>query len=140
MGPRIRPAGEADRDGLAELAATLATSYPPSRSAFDATFDAVLVDDRAALLVAESTVDILGYVLGSYHPTFYANGPVAVVEEILVREHCRGQGVGRALMSDFEEWAAGRGCRLVTLATRRAAPFYLALGYTETAASLRRAL
>jgi hypothetical protein len=43
-------------------------------------------------------------------------------------------------MSAFEEWAAGQGCVLVALATRRAAPFYLALGYEESAAYLRKML
>ncbi len=43
-------------------------------------------------------------------------------------------------MSAFEEWAAGQGCVLVALATRRAAPFYLALGYEESAAYLRKVL
>ena len=34
-----------------------------------------------------------------------------------------GRGAGRALMSAFEEHAARRGCRLIALATRRAAAF-----------------
>ncbi|MGI5183418.1 hypothetical protein ACQEVZ_44890 [Dactylosporangium sp. CA-152071] len=33
-----------------------------------------------------------------------------------------------------------RNCSLVTLATRRAAPFYVALGYEESAAYLRKVL
>jgi hypothetical protein len=36
-------------------------------------------------------------------------------------------------MSAFEQWAAARGCALIALATRRAAPFYRALGYEESA-------
>ena len=43
-------------------------------------------------------------------------------------------------MSAFEMWAAKRGCALVALATRRAAPFYRALGYDESAAYLRKLL
>ena len=56
------------------------------------------------------------------------------VEEVLVTEAGRGQGTGRALMAAFETWAAEHGCALVALATRRAAPFYRALGYEESAA------
>jgi GNAT superfamily N-acetyltransferase len=48
--------------------------------------------------------------------------------------------VGLRLMSAFEEWAAERGCAQVALATRRAAPFYLALGYQESAVYLRKVL
>jgi hypothetical protein len=43
-------------------------------------------------------------------------------------------------MSAFERWAAGHGCTLVALATRRAAPFYRALGYEDSAAYLRKVL
>jgi hypothetical protein len=43
-------------------------------------------------------------------------------------------------MEAFEGWAAAGGCALVALATRRAAPFYRALGYQESAAYFRKAL
>lgn len=43
-------------------------------------------------------------------------------------------------MAAFERHAADRGCRLVALATRRAAPFYRALGYQESAAYFRKVL
>lgn len=60
----------------------------------------------------------LGYLLGFRHLTFFANGPAAWVEEIFVRGQERGRGIGRELMSAFEQWAATRGCMLVALATR----------------------
>ena len=41
-------------------------------------------------------------------------------------------------MSSFEDWAVGNGCALVALATRRAKPFYLAIGYQESATYLRK--
>ena len=43
-------------------------------------------------------------------------------------------------MGAFEQWAAGQGCALVALATRRAAPFYRAVGYEESAAYFRKVL
>jgi GNAT superfamily N-acetyltransferase len=70
----------------------------------------------------------------------YANGPVAWVEEVFVRGQDRGRGVGGALMSEFERWAAARDCALVALATRRAAPFYRALGYEDSAVYFRKIL
>jgi GNAT superfamily N-acetyltransferase len=84
--------------------------------------------------------ETLGYLLGFRHLTFYANGPVAWVEEVAVRRQDRGRGAGRALMSAFEQWAAAQGCALVALATRRAAPFYRAAGYEESAAYFRKVL
>jgi GNAT superfamily N-acetyltransferase len=58
----------------------------------------------------------------------------------MVRREHRGRGIGHDLMSAFERWAAARECTMVALATRRAAPFYLALGYEESAAYLRKVL
>ena len=45
-----------------------------------------------------------------------------------------------ALMSAYEQWATSRDCALVALATRRAAPFYRALGYEESAIYHRKIL
>jgi hypothetical protein len=43
-------------------------------------------------------------------------------------------------MEGFEKWAQARDSKLVGLATRRAAPFYIALGYEESAIFFRKVL
>ena len=58
----------------------------------------------------------------------------------MVREDRRRKGVGEGLMNQFEQWAKTRGSKLVALATRRAAAFYLALGYEESASYFRKLL
>ena len=159
---RIRPAAAADAAAVAGLAAELAQSFAFSLASFDACYPALLAAGHACLLVATAGPEdagpgysgpgysgpeysgpadgCLGYLLGFEHLTFYANGRVAWVEEVLVRGADRGQGAGRALMTAFEAWARGRDCALVALATRRAAPFYRALGYQDSAAYLRKIL
>jgi GNAT superfamily N-acetyltransferase len=136
----IRPASAADRGAVASLAAELAQSFPFSREMFDVSYPALIGDDDGCVLVAISGEQVIGYLLGFSHGTFYANGPVGWVEELFVLSPHRGDGTGRALMSAFERWAAARGCALVALATRRAKPFYLAIGYAESAAYLRKTL
>jgi GNAT superfamily N-acetyltransferase len=165
----IRRATAADADTVAELAAALAQSFPFSRAAFDQSYPAVLAAADACLLLAtngrqpatdgappatgggppatgggqpatDGGEDPVGYLLGFRHPAFFANAPVAWVEEILVRPEYRGHGAGRALMSAFEQHAADQGCALVALATRRAAAFYRALGYQESASYFRKVL
>jgi GNAT superfamily N-acetyltransferase len=90
--------------------------------------------------VAEQDQRPVGYILGFDHLTFYANGRVGWVEEVAVDEPWRNKGIGRLLMDGFERWARERGCRLVAVATRRAAGFYRTLGYEESAAFFRKVL
>ena len=137
---QVRSARAGDARGVAILAAELAQSFAFSVAGFEQSYPAVLSARDACLLVAAEGDECLGYVLGFRHLTFYANGPVGWVEEILVRPECRGHGLGRALMSAFEQWATEHDCTLVALATRRAAPFYRALGYQDSAAYLRKVL
>ena len=137
---QVRRAEAGDCEDVAVLAAELAQSFAFSPQRFRASYPALLADPGACLLLAADERGALGYLLGFRHLTFYANGPVAWVEEIAVRRRDRGQGAGRALMSAFERWAAGQGCALVALATRRAAPFYRAAGYEESAAYFRKVL
>ena len=142
---RIRHATADDADAVAGLAGGLAQSFAFSRASFAAHYPALLAAGHACLLVAVTGADsasdgYAGYLLGFEHLTFYANGRVAWVEEVFVRDGLRGRGVGRALMAAFERWARERGCVLVALATRRAAPFYRALGYEDSAAYLRKLL
>ena len=136
----IRPAGADDIDGVAALAAELAMSFEFSPEQFRVSYPALLATGGTCLLLAVDGSESVGYLLGFRHLTFYANGPVAWVEEVAVRDRDRGQGIGRALMDAFEEWAAVEGCALVALATRRAAPFYLTLGYEESATYFRKVL
>ncbi|MGH3298219.1 MAG: GNAT family N-acetyltransferase [Trebonia sp.] len=136
----VRPAEAGDVAAVAELAAELAQSFAFSPESFRASYPPLLADPAARLLLAADGPQVIGYLLGFRHLTFYANGPVAWVEEVVVRPRDRGRGVGAALMSAFEQWAAGQGCTLVALATRRAAPFYRALGYEESAVYFRKVL
>lgn len=136
----IRAAQESDITLLFPIVVEFATSFVPQQDSFDSAFHGVLGDHHALLLVAELDGSPVGYVLGFNHLTFFANGRVSWVEEIAVRSSLRGRGIGRALMTKFEEWAVSRGSKLVALATRRAAGFYLALGYEESATYFRKIL
>lgn len=137
---QIRQADAGDAEAVAGLAGELAQSFPFAADAFRVSYPALLAEEGACLLVAVNGGEHLGYLLGFRHLTFYANGPVAWVEELVVRQRDRGRGIGRALMSAFEQWAAAQRCALIALATRRAAPFYRALGYEESAAYFRKML
>ena len=72
-----------------------------------------------------------GYCLGFCHDTFYANGTVAWLAEIMVSSSHRRQSIGESLMASLEEWEKLKGAVISALATRRAANFYLAIEYQE---------
>ncbi len=139
-GFEVRSAAAGDADAVAGLAGQLAQSFLFSREGFDASYPALVDADDACVLVAVDRGRVIGYLLGFVHGTFYAGGPVGWVEEVFVRPERRARGIGRGLMTAFENWAAGRGCALIALATRRAQSFYLAIGYEESAIYLRKVL
>jgi len=140
MPTHIRTAQSIDAEGVLALARALATSFVVNDQAFYHVFSELLASPQAHLAVAEVDGQLVGYVLGFEHETFFANGCVAWVEEIMVSERFRRQGIGQLLMQEVETWAAQRGSKLVGLATRRAAPFYRALGYEESAIYFRKLL
>ena len=136
----IRKATEDDADALFGLAKEMATSFVPERAAFEIALADIISIDGANLSVAEVNSEVIGYCLGFDHYAFYANGRIAWVEEIAVKEPARRRGVGKVLMENFEEWSSKRGNRLVALATRRAASFYKSVGYEESATYFRKLL
>jgi GNAT superfamily N-acetyltransferase len=138
--PTIRRAELSDSDSLFSLARAFATSFSVERSAFESSFAALLRSPDAFVAVALDGEAAVGYLLGFDHNTFYANGRVSWVEEIMVAEDRRRRGIGRQLIESFEQWARSRQSKLVGLATRRAAPLYRTLGYEESATMFRKLL
>jgi GNAT superfamily N-acetyltransferase len=136
----IRLAEPGDAEAIWPLTRDFATSVSPVRRSFDVAFARLVVDDNALLVVAETSGRAVGYLLASSHETLFANGPVVWVEEVMVADEARRTGVGAALMTAAEDWAATRGAVYVSLATRRADAFYRALQYEESALFFRKML
>ena len=140
MKPRIRRATINDKDGVLALAEGFVTSFTLDQTKFKESFLQLIDDEDAVLLVADFNGVLIGYCLGFVYWTFYANGRVARLEEITVHSESRRSGIGRELMLEFEQWAKSKGAILSALATRRAAKFYQAIGYEESATYFRRLL
>ncbi len=106
---RIRRDAPSDSGALFELTREFATSFLPQVEAFQQSFDYLIKQDDALLLVVVEADQLLGHLLGFDHHALYANGRVSWVEEIMVRSDRRRCGLGRDLMLHFEQWAAARG-------------------------------
>lgn len=136
----IRKAKKQDLNSLFELVKVFATSFEPQIEPFTRSFEQILADNNAYAFVAEEDYKIIGYALGFIHSTFFANGNIAWLEEIMVDEKFRRTGIGTALVRTFEQAAISVECRLIALATRRADDFYLSIGYEKSATYFRKIL
>ncbi|MBI9113765.1 GNAT family N-acetyltransferase [Sanguibacter suaedae] len=134
----VRAAQADDAADVWPLVVAFATTFTPTEATFRATFAALLSLDSTLLLVAETDGAVVGYLSAHAHLTFIADGEVVWVEELMVAEGHRGEGVGSALLAHAEQWAAGRGAAYVSLASRRAGPFYLGHGYDDSATFFRK--
>ncbi|HIG29773.1 MAG TPA: N-acetyltransferase [Verrucomicrobiales bacterium] len=136
----IRQSELDDCEAVFVLAKQFASSFAVERAAFDKSYTVLQQSSDAYLGVAADGGRVVGYVLGFDHYTFFANGRVSWLEEIMVSEDSRRCGIGRRLMDSFESWAKVRSSKLVALATRRAASFYFSIGYEESATYFRKLL
>lgn len=100
-------------------------------------------ETTAPVLVALRDEQIAGFVtIGTR--SHWAGDLDAYVGELVVAEHCAGQGIGRSLMSAAEQWARSAGYTRLTIETgagnESARRFYATIGYLEEEVTLSRAL
>ena len=136
----VRQVMKAHEDSLYSLASSFPSPTRPGREAFSSAFSEKLTDSKSCVAVVEVEDELVGYISGYSHSTFYAAGPTAWVDELLVNERFRGRGFGRKLMEYFEAWADRQQCTLVGLATSGARDFYAHLGYESRAGYFKKYL
>ena len=136
----VRRAELSDAMAIWQLVQAFATSFTPRNDSFEGSFEMLLSQESAILLVACDQGQVIGYLLAHIHSTFYANGSVAIVEEIMVSPEARRQGVGSKLMATAEQIAREDGVQVISLATRRASEFYRSIGFEESATYFRKLL
>ncbi|MGC5167248.1 GNAT family N-acetyltransferase [Luteimicrobium sp. DT211] len=136
----VRVARPGDAAQVWPLVEAFAATTTPTRARFERAFPAAVARPDVVVLVAEEGDAVVGYLLAQLEPTFFADGPVAWVQEVMVRADRRGSGVGRALVRAAERWAQAGGAAYVSLASRRAGGFYEALGYVPSATFYERAV
>jgi len=137
---QVRQAIPEDKQYVLELARSFATSFAVEDKAFGEVFDNLLDQENVTFIVAEEDRQVVGYCLAFHHETFFANGLVTWVEEIMIDENFRGKHVGSLLMENIETTSRSKKSKLIALATRRANKFYENVGYEESATYYRKLL
>jgi ribosomal protein S18 acetylase RimI-like enzyme len=134
---KIRAAEPRDLDRLLELYSLLEGPYGkvrhPNGEAHDL-FTRVLLDPNQETLVAEVYDEVAGTLVLAVLPNLAHGGaPYAVVENVVVDEEYRGEGVGRALVREAMRRARRAGAYKLALCSNaertEAHGFYESLGF-----------
>jgi len=131
MSVRVRPMTERDARVVADLTGQL--GYPSTEAQIRRRFESVSGDPGSAVFVAE---DDDGRIVGWTHViarVFLESDPYAELTGLVVDRTARRKGVGHALVSAVEAWAAGRGYTTMRVRSNvkrvDARPFYEGRGY-----------
>ncbi len=130
-------------DGAQVLAFVQQLGYSPDERGYDETFAQVVRHPEAAVFVAAEGLRVIGYLALSQRPQIRLGGRAAVIDELLVDEARRGEGIGSALLAAALNYARGVGCLRVELTTKRSREsyqrgFYLAHGFREVSSAVLR--
>ncbi len=136
----IRDAKLKDEKRVFFLAKKFAKSFDIIEIKFNKTFNEFLINENVSFIVAEIDNEVIGYGLTFHHQTFYANGLVSWVQEIIIDEELRGRGIGSKMMKRVEEISKEKNAKLISLATIGAGEFYKKLGYKECATYYKKLL
>jgi len=93
-------------------------------------------ENTSCVLVAERAQHVVGMCTAQLLVSTAEGGIKALIEDVVVAESCRRQGVGTQLLMEIEQWAARQGAKRVDLLAdqrnNRALGFYQRLGWLET--------
>lgn len=137
----VRLATGSDIEAVFSLATRLSSAEKHNRNLFDEVFEKVIGDyPRTHLYVAEIQAEVVGYAVVTINELLYTNGPSAQLQEIVVADTVRGEGVGTGLVRAVERACQAADVSQLTVASRRAGGFYDRLGYVQQAEYMRRLL
>ncbi len=136
---KIRPATADDATAAVGLMAQLNEfGHGQVDAGVEDRFRAMLNLPQHAIFVAQhDRGQIVGLLTASHRWTLWHIGPCALIDELVVDEGARGQGVGRALIQAAIEWARAQACSEVEVSTEMdntaAQAFYRRLGFESEA-------
>lgn len=100
----------------------------------------MLDSEDCFLAVARERDEILGTATGICCNVL--SGSFLAIEDVVVKEECRGMGIGKKLMDALDEFAIERGCLYAILVSsgfrKEAHKFYEKQGFTEDVRGFRK--
>lgn len=138
---KIRDARPEDLDHLLELYAQLEGPYAERKALASGRaedlFTRILLDPNQHTIVAEVNDEIVGTLVVAILPNLgHGGAPYAVLENVVVDEESRGDGVGTALIEDAVDRARKAGAYKLALCSNlereSAHDFYRSLGMKQT--------
>jgi ribosomal protein S18 acetylase RimI-like enzyme len=117
--------------------ASLTNETSPLTEAYLATY---LASPISTILVAEADRHVVGLLSWSVRPDLYHAGDVCLIEELVVKQERRDQGIGGTLMQELFARLASHGCVEIAVAVMPenadAIRFYRSHGLCDQALSL----
>lgn len=141
----LRNAEERDLPALESLTLELrglAEIETPFEADFQKVFSLCLADPRCHIIVAERRAQILGYLTLWLRPCLSHAGLCALIDDLVIAEGARGQGMGKALLEEALKRAQGAGCVEIEVSTgfdnEPAQSLYRSQGFEERGLLLER--
>ncbi|MBN8613712.1 MAG: GNAT family N-acetyltransferase [Deltaproteobacteria bacterium] len=139
---RVRHAALSDLAAIHGLLVDLGYAHL-SRDALADVLDALLRDDTRGVWLADVETEVVGLLTTTVRSQLRLAGLEMTVEELVVREHVRGRGVGRALLDRAKAEARRLGVLRVQLTTNRTRDvyvrgFYPKNGFVEAPSAVMR--
>jgi ribosomal protein S18 acetylase RimI-like enzyme len=138
----IREAQLKDTPPIIQLISQLAAADGEHSPITAAYVEKYLSSPGSKVLLAEKESQVIGLLCYSIHPNLYHAGDACLIEEFIVREAARGQGVGSAILTHLLAQLSTGDCAEVSVSTSlnntRAIKFYRAHGLIEEVVSLEK--
>ena len=124
----IRPAAKSDEPALGRYGGALMRQHHAAdtkrfilterpESGYGRFLVSMLGDPDRLVLVAEHSGDVVGYVFAEVEPISWKElrGPSGFIHDLFVDDRMRGQGAGRALLTEAIAWIRSKGMTQIVL-------------------------
>lgn len=131
----IRDATLGDSRAIVGLVKELARSMGEDSPLIEPYVRTYLESTSNSILLAEAEAGILGLLSYSLRPNLYHSGNICLIEELIVGEKARGQGIGSGLLDELLNRMAKLDCAEISVSTlpgnHSAIEFYRKHGFKE---------